>query len=183
MLGRTVGTSTRPWHVGLAAAVVLTTCSCGRSAQPPAAAETSAPLTDAPSTGPMMHGDHSAHYGGVVMMYGDLHFEVVLDPNGRHRVYFSDAYRQDLPASVVSKLSLTIERTAGEPEPLTPAIDESGESWVASGRAVADPDAMAKVSFVYDGEPYEIDVPFAKPESAPSTSPHPATPPAKKTTP
>src|SRR2546427_733599 len=58
------------------------------------------------------HGDHNPHHGGVVMMKGDdLHYEVVLDPAGRaHRVYFTDAVREELPASVASDVVLTIKR-------------------------------------------------------------------------
>ena len=53
----------------------------------------------------MEHGDHNPHHGGVVYMYDDMHYEVVLDPNGHHRVYFTDSARQDLPASVASTVS------------------------------------------------------------------------------
>ena len=45
------------------------------------------------------------------MMKGDLHYEVVLDPTGRaHHIYFSDALREDLPASIASDVVLTIRR-------------------------------------------------------------------------
>ena len=49
------------------------------------------------------------------MMKGDdLHYEVVLDPSGRsHRVYFTDAVREELPASVASDVALTIKRRFG----------------------------------------------------------------------
>ena len=69
--------------------------SCGRgaddtptlAAQPPAAAATPA------AGGTVPHGDHNPHYGGIVLMNGDLHFEVVLGRDGVCRVYFSDAMR------------------------------------------------------------------------------------------
>ena len=48
------------------------------------------------------HGDHSPHHGGLVLMNGEVHYEVVFDPPGKHRVWFSDAVREDLPASIAS---------------------------------------------------------------------------------
>lgn len=108
----------------------------------------------------MAHGDHNAHHGGVVYMYDDMHYEVVLDPAGHHRVYFSDATREDLPASVVSKVTLTVERPKADPEPLDGIIDEHGESWVLNGRAVSEPATSVRVAFVARGSEYWIDVPF-----------------------
>ena len=97
------------------------------------------------------------------MMKGDLHYEVVLDPSGRqHRLYFSDAVREDLPAAFASAAALTIRRPGEADEAIALKIDESGESWVGAGRGVADPArAGARVAFTIAGEPYWIDVPFA----------------------
>lgn len=40
------------------------------------------------------HRDHEPRHGGVVLMKGDLHYEVVLDPTGQSfRVFFTDASR------------------------------------------------------------------------------------------
>ena len=108
------------------------------------------------------HGDHSPHHGGLVLMKGELHYEVVLDPKGRHAIWFSDAVREDLPASIASKVAMIVSRPAASPEFLTLAIDESGESWIASGRPVAGNDVMVTVTFVARGEPVEIEVPFVK---------------------
>jgi hypothetical protein len=110
----------------------------------------------------MAHGDHSPHHGGVVMMKGDLHYELVLDPSGRYRLYFSDAMRQDLPASTAVRASLTIARKGAAPEGVELQIDESGESWVGQGQPVADPAATtARVAYTLRGEePYWIDLPF-----------------------
>jgi hypothetical protein len=102
----------------------------------------------------------------MVLMSGELHYEVVLDPKGRHAVWFSDAVREDLPASVASKVEMTVLRPNATPEPLTLTIDESGESWIASGRPVAGNDVMVKLAFVARGEPIEIEIPFIA-ESAP----------------
>jgi hypothetical protein len=107
------------------------------------------------------HGDHSPHHGGMVLMKGELHYEVVLDPKGRHSVWFSDAVREDLPASVASKVEMTVLRPSASAETLTLSIDESGESWVASGKPVTgNDDVTVKLSFVVRGEPYEIEIPF-----------------------
>ena len=111
----------------------------------------------------MEHGDHNAHHGGVVYMYDDMHYEVVLDPAGHHRVYFSDAAREDLPASVASKVTLTVERPKADPEAVSGTIDVHGESWVLDGRAVSDKDTSVRVAFVTKGSEYWIDVPFITP--------------------
>ena len=122
---------------------------------------------------PMAHGDHEPKHDGTVWMNGDLHFEVVLRESGEHHVYFSDAYRAELPAAVATDVTISILRTEGDPEPLKLVIDAFGESWVATGRAVQDSDARAVVTFAHEGEPYEIDLPFvAEPMELNAPDPH-----------
>ena len=99
-------------------------------------------------------------------MQGELHYEVVLDPKGRHAVWFSDAVREDLPASVASKMAMTVMRPNATPEPLALSIDENGESWIASGQPVSGNDVTVKLSFVARGEPFEIEIPFVAPSTA-----------------
>lgn len=111
----------------------------------------------------MPHGDHTPHHGGMVLMRDDLHYEVVFDREGRHRVWFSDGMRSELPASVVSQVTMRLERPDEPVEMLALAIDESGESWIASGRPVAGDKVSVKVSYTLDGTPYEIDLPFLIP--------------------
>jgi hypothetical protein len=106
------------------------------------------------------HGDHSPHHGGIVLMQGELHYEVVLDPKGKHAVWFSDAVREDLPASIASRVTMTVVRPGAAPEELSLTIDESGESWVASGQPVAGNDVLVKLTFAASGEPFEIEIPF-----------------------
>jgi len=118
-----------------------------------AAAASSTTASDVP------HGDHNPHHGGVVFMHGELHFEVVLDRGGHHRIYFSDAVRADLPASVASRVSLVITRPEGDAETIAARIDESGESWRADGRPVIAA-ATARISFTTGDGPYWIDTPF-----------------------
>lgn len=153
-------------------AVVVTTATGGCFAacsQPPrdtapVAAPKSADSQHAGITTP--HGDHSPHHGGMVLMTGELHYEVVLDPKGRHSVWFTDAVREDLPASVASKVEMTVMRPNVKPERLTLTIDESGESWVASGQPVAGNDVIVKLAFVARGEAVEIEIPFLAHNSA-----------------
>jgi hypothetical protein len=148
----------RAWIALLALAA--TGCSgfmlgCSEPGPPPA------PLADAAATG-TPHGDHSPQHGGVVMMKGDIHYEVVLDPAGRYRVYFSDASRGELPASTASRVSITITQPGEAPEGVSLAVDEAGESWTGGGKPVKDlSKTTARVSFTLRGEePYWIDLPF-----------------------
>jgi hypothetical protein len=108
------------------------------------------------------HGNHDPKYGGMVLMNGDLHFEVVLRRDGRHQVYFSDAIREELPASIASRVDVTVTRPGVVPETVTLHIDESGESWTGRGRPVDDPArTTARIAYAVQATPYWIDVPFA----------------------
>lgn len=153
----------RLFVIGLVAAVVG---SCAREDPPPPPVEIAEPA--------VAHGDHNPRYGGVVMMKGDLHYEVVLDPSGRHRVYFSDAARTELPASTASRVAITIMRKDAQPEPLTLEIDEAGESWIARGQAVKDPEqTTVRLAYTVNGEAYWIDLPFRPPPVDPNApDPH-----------
>jgi hypothetical protein len=93
-------------------------------------------------------------------MNGDLHFEVVLNRTGTHRVYFSDATRAELPAATASEVTLTLSSGEGSAETLKAEVDESGESWIAAGLPLKGHDITARVAFVIDTEPYWIDVPY-----------------------
>src|SRR2546422_1239941 len=83
-------------------------------------------LACASCSSPVPHADHTPRHGGVVMMYGDLHYEVVLNPQGEHRVYFSDAQRAELPASVTPEVTIAVTHEEGESELLQAEIDPSG---------------------------------------------------------
>ncbi len=147
--------------LGCSSALVL-----GCSPATPPAAEPAPQPRDAQHAGiTTPHGDHSAHHGGLVLMNGEVHYEVVLDKSGRHRIWFSDAVREDLPASQATRVTMTIVRAGAPDEPLVLAIDDSGESWVASGQPVAPGEVTAKVTYVLRGEPFEIEIPFTIPAS------------------
>ena len=159
----------------IAASVSLVSCRQAPAAAPPVEHV----ATPAPPQGASVlpHGDHNPHHGGVVLMKGELHYEVVLDPGGRaHRVYFTDAVREELPASVASTVALTLRRpslpdeTVASQKPdeiVAMQIDEAGESWVGSGQRVDNPAATTvRVAFSIKNEPYWIDMPFSAPAAA-----------------
>jgi hypothetical protein len=142
--------------------IAAVTAGCERSEPVP-------PAEVAEATVP--HGDHNPHHGGVVMMNGDLHYEVVLDPAGRYRLYFTDAVRTDLPAATATHAAVTIQRTGEPPEIVTLQIDEAGESWIGQGKAVKDPGKTnVRVAYTIKGaQPYWIDLAFdAKPVAVPA---------------
>jgi len=96
-------------------------------------------------------------------MNGEVHYEVVLDRAGKHRIWFSDAVREDLPASQAAKVTMVVIRKGATEEILALAIDDNGESWVAAGQPLAPGDVTVKVSYVLRGEPFEIEIPLAVP--------------------
>lgn len=149
--------------LSLAGPIAMAGCSKGEERATPPAAGAPAPR-DAQHAGiTAPHGDHSPHRGGMVLMKGDMHFEVVFDRAGRHQVWFTDAIRSDLPASAATGVTMVVARK-GEPlETLALSIDENGESWRASGRPVVSDDVMVTVAYNVEGEPYQIELPFIIP--------------------
>ena len=96
------------------------------------------------------------------MMKEDLHYELVVDPSGRVQLFFSDAVREDLPASIASTVLVTLHRLTGPDQTVPLQIDQAGESWAGSGRPVLDPaKTTARVSFTIRNETYSIDLPLA----------------------
>jgi hypothetical protein len=115
------------------------------------------------------HGDHTPHHGGTVLMERDLHYEIVIEPTGRYAVYFTDAVRADMPASVVSDVAIEVDRQQGEVERIPLAIDAAGECWEGRGAPVKALDASIHVGFTFKGEHTGVDLPFTsywKPEAA-----------------
>ncbi len=145
-----------------AAACACLLAACTREAdRTPALAPVTA-AAPAASGGAVPHGDHNPHHGGVVLMNGDEHFEVVLGRGGHHQVFFSDAVRAELPAATASSVTVTVTQRGREPEPITLHIDDSGESWLGSGRPIEDAAATARVAYTAHGKPYFIDVPVPR---------------------
>jgi hypothetical protein len=143
-------------------ACLAAACSRGTDATPALAAQPATAAAASSPGGTVPHGDHTPHYGGIVLMNGDLHFEVVAGRNGACRVYFSDAMRSELPAATASGVTVTISQKGQSPEPVAMHIDESGESWIGQGRPVDDPAATLRVAYTSQGKPYFIDVPFPR---------------------
>jgi hypothetical protein len=141
------------------AAVVLlcaTACSPKPADAPPAETKKPADAQHAGITTP--HGDHLPHHGGMVMMNGDMHYEVVFDKAGKHRIWFSDAVREELPASIASNVVMVVTPKMGAVETFALKIDDSGESWVADGQPLASGD-LVKITYSVRGEPVEIEIP------------------------
>ena len=114
------------------------------------------------------HGDHTPHHGGMVLMNGDVHYEIVLAPNGRHQIWFSDAMRNELPASVASGVTLEVMRPGAASETVQLTIDETGEAWVANARPLEGDGIVVKVRYALQGEPYEIELPFVAASTPPA---------------
>jgi hypothetical protein len=138
----------------------LFTVGCSKPEPAPAPQSTTAPK-DAQHAGiTEPHGDHSPHQGGVVLMSGDVHYEIVMRPSGRYEVWFTDAVRTELPASIASNVRVQVTRPTGPVENITLAIDDAGESWVGQGQPVSGEGVMVKVSYDLKGEPSEVEMPF-----------------------
>lgn len=160
-------------RVGACVIAGLVAAGCSNPPAAPAPAATPAPAS-APVdpqhqglTDP--HGDHTPHKGGMVLMNGDVHYEVVLSREGAHRIWFSDAVRAELPASVATGVTMAISRPGKPEEVLRLEIDDAGESWIAHGQAVPETDAYVKVTYTMTGEPHEVEIPFVI--QAPPTQP------------
>lgn len=91
-------------------------------------------------------------------MNGEVHYEMVFEQSGKHRVWFSDAVREDLPASIASNMVMVVTPKMGATETFALRIDDSGESWVADGHPLASGD-LVKLTYQLRGEPYEIEIP------------------------
>lgn len=115
------------------------------------------------------HGDHDARHGGFVMMYEDIHFEVAVLPAGGVQVYYSDAARGELPAATVSDVVVEIERPGAATEYVTMGMSAGGDFWEGASAPVADPEAVVRVGFLYEGAPLMLDVPASALVAAPVT--------------
>ena len=109
------------------------------------------------------HMDHSPRHGGLVLMRGDTHFEVVLNRvEGDCRVYFTDATRAELPASFASRVEIGLATMDGNRQDVPFQVDADGKTWVGRLKMTGDPQAIVRVTYVARGEqPYWIDVPLS----------------------
>lgn len=147
--------------------VLMLLVGCGRQNGQPqdvSAAQTSAQPNDAAHqnlTGP--HGDHTPHHGGMVLMNGDVHYEVVIGKDGRHQIWFSDAVRSDLPASVATGVTMEVARPGAPVEIVRLTIDDAGEAWVGTTRRVDAEGVMVTIRYALQGAPHEIEIPVVLP--------------------
>jgi hypothetical protein len=113
------------------------------------------------------HMDHAPRHGGLVLMKGDTHFEVVLDAEGNCRAYFTDAVRMALPASYATEVSVGLASRQDRRQDILLEPDAAGNSWIGRLKMVEDPLAIVRIMYVARGEaPYWIDVPLSAWESA-----------------
>ena len=140
---------------------LLSGCGGGTGVSQAARDNAQTPPSDAAHEGMIgPHGDHTPKHGGLVLMNGDIHYEVILGTDGRHEVWFTDAIRSDLPASVASGVTLEIARPNEPIENVLMQINDTGEAWVARTRPIEGDGVMVKVRYALLGEPYEVEIPF-----------------------
>ncbi|MBM3780815.1 MAG: hypothetical protein FJW29_03935 [Acidobacteria bacterium] len=159
-----------PWRPAVVSLVVgallCLSGACSQAPQAPASPERSSPSTDTAGDGlhagiTTPHGDHSPHHGGLVLMNGETHYEVVMHPEGRVELWLSNAVREDLPASLASDVQVRVTLGSGQTRDLAMALDESGESWVGTGVPFpVDPSATVTVSYTLQGQTHEVEIPY-----------------------
>lgn len=107
----------------------------------------------------VVHGDHDAQHGGFVMMYQDLHVELVMPPAGGVKLYYTDAARGELPAAVVSEVAVEIARTGAKTESVTMSVSAGGDAWEGKSAPLPDAKAMVHIAFLYNAAPVLFNVP------------------------
>ena len=122
-----------------------------------AAAQSVSPASD--SAWALAHYDHRPRQGGLVLMNGDTHFEVVLDGTGRYSVYFSSGVRTPLPAAIASDVRVALIPIGRPRETIAMEPDPTNSYWVGRGTQIDDADAIVRVGYTADTTPYWIDVP------------------------
>ena len=116
-----------------------------------------APASDSAWT--IAHYDHRPRHGGLVLMNGDTHFEVVLDNKGSYSVYFSSGVRAPLPASIASEVRIAVIPTGRPRETIAMETDPTNSHWDGRGTPIDDPNTIVRVGYTAETAPYWIDVP------------------------
>jgi hypothetical protein len=113
-------------------------------------------------------------HGGIVFTSGpfDLEFALLV-PKGYYALYFYSASGEELPASVVSDVSFSIQRTGQPAESLALRIDDGGKSWLANGSASDARISAARVSYRVRGKTEEAEVPVSSVFHAELNTPSP----------
>jgi hypothetical protein len=122
-----------------------------------AAAQAVPPASD--SAWAMAHFDHSPRHGGLVLMNGDTHFEVVLEDRDEFSVYFSSGIRAPLPASIASEVRVAVIPPGQPRATIAMAVDPTNVRWVGRGARIDDPNAIVRIGYTAADAPYWIDVP------------------------
>ena len=113
------------------------------------------------------HEDHNSRYGGFVMMFLEMHFEIVVPNSGGLKIYYSNEMRIEMPASVVSDVAVEIERPGGTFESVSMFISDDGGHWGGDSTPIIDPDSIIRLAFLFQGEPFVLDIPASVlPESS-----------------
>jgi hypothetical protein len=110
---------------------------------------------------PLPHQDHRPRHGGLVLMNGDTHFEVLFDASGRSSVYFSDAIRTPMDPATASQVSVAVMQTGYVPAPVDLQIDAANARWVGHDAPIDDPNAVVRITYTMGQKPYWIDVPVS----------------------
>lgn len=119
-------------------------------------------MGDMPAHGSATHGNHNPKFGGLVLMYGLLHFEIVGRPEGGVELHMSDAMRVPMPAVTVSDVTVEIEREDGAFETVTMSISEAGDFWSGPCAPLTDQEnTTVHFAFVAFGVPYVYALPLA----------------------
>jgi len=120
-----------------------------------------APAEAMPDHGNASHGDHNPKFGGLVLMYGVLHFEIVARPEGAIQLHLSDAMRTPMPATTVSDVTVEVEHADGSFETVAMAISEAGDFWQGSSAPLEGGEATTvHLAFVAFGDPYVYALPL-----------------------
>ena len=122
-----------------------------------ATAQNVSPASD--SAWALAHYDHRPRQGGLVLMNGDTHFEVVLDNNGSYSVYFSSGVRTPLPARIASEVRIAVIPYGRSRETIAMEADPTNSHWVGRGMPIDDPNTIVRVGYTAEATPYWIDVP------------------------
>jgi hypothetical protein len=123
------------------------------------------------------HGNHDSHHGGFVAMYKDVHCEIVVQPQGTVQVFYTDAMRKDLPASIASDVTVEIEGADRKTESVPMAVSRGGDFWEGKAKPVAD--GKLHLAFLLQGEPVVMHLPIASLKAKPVKAAAPAAAPAK----
>ncbi len=110
---------------------------------------------------PLPHFDHAPRHGGLVLMDGDTHFEVLVSSDGRYTVYFSDAVRKPIPADNFSGVKAQLTQAGQAQETTTLDVDTGDARWIGRGSPIVDPNAIVRIGYVSPEHPYWMDIPVS----------------------